>query len=507
MLDRFSMFLHNLRCAQEVSHSENNRASQMEEKCMTTGRPMTLFDKVWATHTIKELGEGVSLLHVDRHLIHDLEAGPRLNDLQRAGYSVARNDLTFATTDHAVSSAVDRTTDTNPTGGKLLRAMRRATARNGIRMFDLGSPGQGIVHVVGPEQGLTLPGSLIVCGDSHTCTHGGFGALAFGIGSSEVGHVLATQTLRQRRPKTMRLNFVGRLPQGITSKDMILHAIGQLGTAAGRGFALEYAGEAVRALSLDARLTLCNLSIEMGAKIGMVGPDDSVYAYLDGKPFAPRGALFERAVDSWRGLPTDSGAIFDREEIIDVSQISPQVTWGTSPQDVVPIDGRIPDPADEADPERRLALQRALDYMGLDGGQSLVGTPVDWVFIGSCANSRLSDLREAATVARGRHVAPGVHAWVVPGSEATKRAAEAEGLHRQFVDAGFEWRSPGCSMCLAANGETVPPGQRSVSTSNRNFVGRQGPGARTHLASPAMAAAAAVTGHLVDVRRLPGVVS
>ncbi len=470
---------------------------------MTTPQPSTLFDKVWAAHVIKELGEGVSLLHIDRHLIHDLEAGPRLNDLQRAGYHVARNDLTFATPDHAVSSAAVRTTDTNPTGGRLLRAMRRGTARSGIRMFDIGSPAQGIVHVVGPEQGLTLPGSLIVCGDSHTCTHGGFGALAFGIGSSEVGHVLATQTLRQRRPKTLRVRFEGDLGAGVTAKDVILHAIGRLGTAAGRGFAVEYAGSAVRALSLDARLTLCNLSIEMGAKIGMVAPDEKVYAYLEGKPFAPKGALFDQAVAYWRTLPSDEAAAFDREELIDVTEVAPQITWGTSPQDVLPIDGRVPDPAAVTDPDRRKSIERALDYMGLVPRQAIAGTPVDWVFIGSCANSRLSDLREAANIARGRRVAEGVHAWVVPGSEETKRLAEAEGLHRDFIAAGFEWRSPGCSMCLAANGETVPPGQRSVSTSNRNFVGRQGPGARTHLASPAMAAAAAVTGHLVDARSLP----
>ncbi len=471
---------------------------------MTSSLPATLFEKVWATHVIKELAEGVSLLHVDRHLIHDLEAGPRLNDLQRAGYRVARNDLTFATPDHAVSSAVGRGTDTYATGGRLLRAMRRGTARTGIRLFDLGSAGQGIVHVVGPEQGLTLPGSLIVCGDSHTCTHGGWGALAFGIGSSEVGHVLATQTLRQRRPKTLRLQFEGQLGAGVSAKDMILYAIGQLGTAAGRGYAVEYAGSAVRGLSPDARLTLCNLSIELGAKIGMVAPDDQIYACLEGRPFAPTGSLFDRAVAHWRTLPTDEGAAFDREEKIDAAQVAPQVTWGTSPQDVLPIDARVPDPATASDAQHRQAMQRALDYMGLEPNQALAGTPVDWVFIGSCANSRLSDLREAAQVTRGRRVAPGVRAWVVPGSEQTKRLAEAEGLHHQFITAGFEWRSPGCSMCLAANGETIPPGQRCVSTSNRNFVGRQGPGARTHLASPAMAAAAAVTGQLFDVRRLLG---
>ena len=468
----------------------------------TVGHAATLFHKVWAAHVVKEFGDGVSLLHIDRHLIHDLEAGPRLNDLQRAGRTVARNDLTFATPDHAVSSAVDRTTDTHPIGGRLLRAMRRGTARSGIRMFDLGSPEQGIVHVVGPELGLTLPGSLIVCGDSHTCTHGGFGALAFGIGSSEVGHVLATQTLRQRRPKAMRVRFEGTLGAGVSAKDMILHVIGRLGTAAGRGHAVEYAGAAVRALSLDGRLTLCNLSIEMGAKIGMVAPDDKVYDYLAGKPYAPVGALFDRAVTYWRTLPTSDGATFDREVVIDVAAIAPQITWGTSPQDVLPIDGRVPDPSDEPDAERRQSMIRALDYMGLAPGQPLAGTPIDWVFIGSCANSRLSDLREAALVVRGRHVAPGVRAWVVPGSARTQRLAEAEGLHHQFIAAGFEWRSPGCSMCLAANGEVVPPGQRSVSTTNRNFVGRQGRDARTHLASPAMAAAAAVSGRLVDVRTL-----
>jgi len=467
-------------------------------------QPATLFDKIWRAHTILQLAEGVSLLHVDRHLIHDLEAGPRLHDLRFAGYTVARPDLTFATPDHAISSAPDRTADTNPAGGRLLRAMRRGTAETGIRLFDLGSRAQGILHVVGPEQGLTLPGSLIVCGDSHTCTHGGFGALAFGIGSSEVGHVLATQTLRQRKPKTMRLRFEGTLAPGVTAKDMILHAIGALGTAGGRGYAVEYAGSAVRALGLDARLTLCNLSIEMGARIGMIAPDDAVYEYLAGRPYAPQGALFDRAVAEWRKLPTDEGAQFDAEHVIDAARIAPQVTWGTSPQDVLPVHGCVPDPAGENDPERRQAIEHALAYMGLQPGQALAGTPIDWVFIGSCANSRISDLREAAAVVRGRRVAAGVCAWVVPGSEETKRQAEAEGLHRTFLEAGFEWRAPGCALCLAANGEKVQPGQRCVSTSNRNFVGRQGPGARTHLASPAMAAAAAVAGHIVDVRSFAG---
>ncbi len=466
--------------------------------------PSTLFAKIWSSHSIRELGEGVSLLHIDRHFIHDLEAGPRLDDLRDAGRVVARPDLTFATPDHAVSSAADRTTDTNPNGGRLLRDMRRGVAQAGIRLFDLGSPEQGIVHVIGPEQGLTQPGMVIVCGDSHTCTHGAFGALAFGIGSSEVGHVLATQTLRQRRPKTLRLRFEGRLGTGVTAKDMILYAIGRLGTAGGRGHAIEYAGQAVRSLGLDARLTLCNLSIEMGAKIGMVAPDDAVFEYLAGRPGSPQGRLFERAVASWRRLPTDEGARFDREVEIDASAIAPQITWGTSPQDVLPVDGRVPDPDDERDAARRNAIWRSLDYMGLVPGQRLTDIRVDRVFIGSCANGRLSDLREAAAVVAGRQVAAGVSAWVVPGSEQTRRDAEAEGLHLIFRAAGFEWRAPGCSMCLAANGETVAPGQRCVSTSNRNFVGRQGPGARTHLASPAMAAAAAVMGRIADCRALVG---
>jgi 3-isopropylmalate/(R)-2-methylmalate dehydratase large subunit len=462
--------------------------------------PRTLFDKVWDQHEILKFDDGASLLQVDRHLIHDLEAGPGFQRLQEAGRQVARPDLTFATPDHAIASEPGRHTDTNPAGGRLLRDMRRGAARTGVRLFDMGQAGQGIVHVIGPEQGLTLPGSLIVCGDSHTCTHGGFGALAFGIGASEVGHVLATQTLRQRRPRTLRLRFEGQLGAGVTAKDMILYAIGVLGTAFGRGYAVEYAGPAVASLDLDARLTLCNLSIEMGAKMGMIAPDERVYAYLQGRPYAPRGRLFDDAVAHWRTLHSDADARFDAEHVLDAAEVVPQITWGTSPQDVVAVTGRVPDPACEPNPERRKAQADALQYMGLRAGQPLAGTPVDCVFIGSCANGRLSDLREAAGVLGGRHVAEGVRAWVVPGSEQTRRQAEAEGLDRIFRNAGFEWRAPSCSMCLAANGDILQPGQRSVSTSNRNFVGRQGPGARTHLASPASAAAAALAGAIVDVR-------
>jgi 3-isopropylmalate/(R)-2-methylmalate dehydratase large subunit len=462
----------------------------------------TLFDKIWAQHVVAELPGGVSLLHVDRNLLHDLEGGPSLARLTARGLSVHDPDLTFATPDHAISSAADRTTDTNPQGGRLLRDMRRRTHAAGIRLFDVGEVGQGILHVMGPELGLTLPGVTLVCPDSHTCTHGGLGALAFGVGSSEVTHVLATQTIRQKKPRRMRIRYEGALGAHVTAKDMILATIGRIGTAGGQGHAVEYAGSAIRVLGIEGRLTICNLSIELGAKIGMVAPDDTAFAYVAGREFAPKGALFERAVAHWRTLPSDDDAAFDAEHAIAVETIAPQITWGTSPQDVIAVTGRVPDPSHEADAARRESIGAALAYMGLTPGAAIEGTPVDWVFIGSCTNSRLPDLRAAAAVARGRKVAATVRAWVVPGSEATKREAESEGLDRVFREAGFEWRAPGCSMCVAANGETVAPGQRSVSTTNRNFVGRQGPGARTHLASPAMAAAAAIAGAIADVRKL-----
>lgn len=461
-----------------------------------------MFDKIWAAHEVAVLPGDVSLLYVDRHLIHDLEAGPGLTRLAKSGRHVRRPDLTFATPDHAVASTPGRTTDTNPTGGRLLREMRQRCADAGIRLFDLGRSGQGIVHVIGPELGMTHPGMLIVCADSHTCTHGGMGALAFGVGASESTHVLVTQTIRQRRPRTMRVRLEGTRSPGTSAKDMVLHAIGRLGVAAGRGFALEWAGDAVAALTVEERLTLCNMSIEMGAKIGMVAPDDTTYQYLAGRSMAPTGALFDQAVASWRALPSDPDAVFDVEHVLDATALVPQITWGTNPDQVVAVTGRVPDPATEPDAGRRHAMEAALVYMDLQPGRQMEGIPVDWVFIGSCANGRLSDLREAAGIVNGRHVAPGVRAWVVPGSVDVMVAAEAEGLDDVFRTAGFEWREPGCSMCLAANGDVVGPGQRSVSTSNRNFVGRQGPGARTHLASPALAAAAAVTGVITDVRTL-----
>ncbi len=461
----------------------------------------TLFDKIWDRHVISELGDGYALLHVSRHLMHDGGAAA-LERNRLKGYKVRAPELTFATMDHAVTTEPGRTQATRSQFVARLDSMREECRLAGVQLFDVGEPGQGIIHVIGPELGATLPGAFLVCGDSHTCTHGGMGCIAFGIGSSEVSHVLATQSLLQRRPQTMRATFDGTLAPGVRSKDLILYLIGQIGTAGGTGYALEYAGSAIRSLPVEARLTLCNLSIEAGAKIGFVAPDETTFAFLKGRQFAPKGAQWEQAVADWRTLPSDADARFDREVRIDVAKISPQITWGTSPQHVVAVTERIPDPAAEADPDRRRAMQAALEYMGLRAGDPIAGTKVDWVFIGSCTNSRLSDIREAAALAKGRKVAPHVTAWVVPGSETIKREAEAEGLDRVLKEAGFQWREPGCSMCLAFNGDRVPPGKRSVSTSNRNFVGRQGPGARTHLASPAMAAAAAITGTISDVRAL-----
>lgn len=460
----------------------------------------TLFDKLWSQHVVAELGDGFALLHVDRHLVTD--AGSKmLKALSAQGQRVRHPGLHYATPDHAVTSAPGRAA-MSANGLRLLADLRRECALHGVRLFDLGQPGQGIVHVMGPELGLTLPGALVVCSDSHTCTHGGLGALAFGIGASEFRHVALTQTLVQARPKTMRITFAGTPPAGTSAKDLILHTIGRLGAGGAGGYAVEYAGAAVQALPVEGRLTLCNLSIEMGARIGLVAPDETAFEWLRGRAYAPQGALWEAALAHWRTLRSDAGAVFDRELHIDCATLAPQVTWGTSPEQVVALDARIPDPAGAPDPARRATLAAALDYMGLAPGAPLAGTPVDWVFIGSCTNARLGDLRAAADVVRGRRVAPGVTAWVVPGSETVKRDAEAEGLDRVFTEAGFAWREPGCAMCVAANGETVPRGARCVSTSNRNFVGRQGPGARTHLASPVVAAASAIAGAIADPRSL-----
>lgn len=464
--------------------------------------PATLLDKIWDRHVVRDLGEGWSLLHIDRHLLHDLSGPTALEGLRTRALPVRNPELVFATPDHAVSSRPGRDGETFAPGGRLWRALRALTADAGVRLFDLGQDGQGIVHVMGPELGLVLPGFTVICGDSHTCTNGGLGALAFGVGTSESTHALATGTLRQRKPKAMRIRIEGALGSGVTAKDMALHIIASLGTAAGVEHMIEYAGSAVRALEIEARLTLCNLSVEMGARSGIVAPDEKTCEYIAGRRFAPRGAMFERAAEQWLELFSDEEAVFERDLAIDAAAIAPMISWGISPDQTIAVDGTIPDPSAIVDPDLKAGALAALDYMGLEPGKPLAGTRVDWVFIGSCANSRLSDLRAAAAIAKGRRVAEGVTAWVVPGSVRVKRDAEAEGLDCVFRAAGFEWREPGCSMCVAANGERVPPGARSVSTSNRNFVGRQGPGARTHLASPAMAAAAAVSGVICDVRSL-----
>jgi 3-isopropylmalate/(R)-2-methylmalate dehydratase large subunit len=462
----------------------------------------TLFDKVWSEHVVDSIADGVDLIHIDRHLMHDLNGVGGLREMKRLGYQVRNPELVFATPDHAISSAPGRDTDSSAAGARYVAILREETRARGIRMFDLGEDGQGIVHIIGPELGLSLPGTTIVCGDSHTCTHGAVGALAFGIGSTELTHVLATQTIVQRKPLRMRANFEGQLGRGVTPKDLILYLIGRIGAAGGSGHAIEYAGSTIRQLGVEARMTICNLSIELGSKIGMIAPDDTTFEYLSGRRFTPTGKDWDRAIAHWRTLPGDADAHFDREVSFDATAVAPQITWGTSPEHVIAVDEAIPDPARENDLNRREAMSAALEYMGLEPGATLAGTPVNWVFIGSCTNSRITDLRAAAKIAKLGHVATGIHAWVVPGSVAVKRQAEAEGLDFIFREAGFEWREPGCSMCVAVNGETVPQGHRAVSTSNRNFVGRQGPGARTHLASPAMAAAAALAGRIIDVRKL-----
>ena len=455
--------------------------------------PATLFEKIWAEHVVADLGGGAHLLHVDRHYLHELCISRGFPTMHERGLTVRNPDLTFAAPDHVISTAPGRTGGAFPWSIKVMDTMRIESQKAGIRLFDIGEDGQGILHVIGPELGLTLPGTTVVCGDSHTCTNGALGALAFGIGISEVVHILATQTIVQRKPKTMRVTFEGELPRGVYAKDLILALIGKIGAAGGAGHAVEYAGSAVRALDIEARMTMCNLSIELGAKIGMVAPDERTYAYVRGRRFAPTGAQLEAALAHWKTLATDAGALFDREVSLDAAVLAPQITWGTSPEDVIGVDGRIPEPghASKAD---------ALAYMGLAAGARIAGTKVDRVFIGSCTNSRISDLRIAGEIARGRKVAKHVEAWVVPGSVGVQRQAEAEGLHEVFLAAGFQWREPGCSMCVGVNEEWAAPKARCVSTSNRNFVGRQGPGVRTHLASPAMAAAAAIAGEIADVR-------
>jgi 3-isopropylmalate/(R)-2-methylmalate dehydratase large subunit len=458
----------------------------------------TLFRKVWDAHVV---GDGdFPLLYVDLHLVHEVTSPQAFDALRAAGRAVRRPDLTVATMDHNVPTLDGPVTD--PLARAQLDALRRNCEEFGVRLFATGSGREGIVHVIGPELGLTQPGMTIVCGDSHTSTHGAFGALAIGIGTSEVEHVLATQTLPQALPKTMRVEFTGSLPFGLTAKDMVLAAIGQIGVAGGVGHVVEYAGDAVRALSMEGRLTVCNMSIEAGARAGMIAPDDTTFAYLEGRPGAPQGAEWERALGAWRDLQTDEDAEYDRTVSVDVSALMPQVTWGTNPGMVAPVDGVVPDPADFPDPEQREAVTRALRYMDLVPGTPLAEVRIDKVFIGSCTNARIEDLRAAAQVVAGRRVADGVHAIVVPGSARVKKQAEHEGLREVFESAGFEWRRAGCSMCLGMNPDVLSAGERCASTSNRNFEGRQGAGGRTHLVSPAMAAAAALTGHFTDVREL-----
>jgi len=456
--------------------------------------PRTLFDKLWVANEVARREDGASLLWVDRHLVHE-GSHHAFRKLAERGLPVAHPELTFGVADHYAPTRRERALDPKIAG--MMETLRGNCEAHGIQLYGLGDPRQGIVHVIGPEQGLTLPGLLIVCGDSHTSTHGAFGAMAFGIGATEVAHVLATQAIWQVKPRAMRIRIDGRLGPGVGAKDVALGWIAKMGADGARGHAIEYAGEVVRDLSMEGRLTLCNLSIEGGARFGMVSPDATTFAYLEGRRFAPTGAERERAIEAWTGLSTDDGAAFDREVALDAREIAPVVTWGTSPEDALPITGTVPDP-DRADGGRGPRIRAALDYMGLTPGRPLVGTPVDQVFIGSCTNGRIEDLRAAAAVLSGRKAqVPGL---VAPGSMAVKRQAEEEGLDRIFADAGLEWGAAGCSMCVGMNGDIVPPGNRCASTTNRNFRGRQGRGARTHLMSPAMVAAAAVAGELADVR-------
>jgi len=464
--------------------------------------PRTLFDKLWHSHVVAELAPGTALLHVDRHFIHDLQSSVFASLAERK-LTVRNPELTVCVADHGISSLPTRRGDELPATAKHLVRMREGSRALRIPIIDANDHAQGIIHVIGPELGLTLPGLLIACGDSHTSTHGAFGALALGIGTTEIVHVLATQTVCVRKPRSLRITVDGKLNPGVEAKDVILALVAQLGTAGATGCAIEYAGVAVRAMDMEARMTLCNLSIEMGANFGMVAPDETTFAYLRDTPNAPQGEHWDQAVTQWRTLATDTHAHFDRKALLDAATVQPQISWGTSPEQTQALDAPLPQPEHQT-PAQRSAIDAALAYMGLDAGKPLAGTPVDHVFIGSCANGRLSDLRRAAQLVRGRRIATRTTAWVVPGSQAVRRAAEAEGLDAVFRDAGFEWRAPGCSMCVGVNGDLLKPGQRCVSTSNRNFVGRQGPGVRTHLAGASVAAATALLGHIPASHEMTG---
>ncbi|ACJ32977.1 3-isopropylmalate dehydratase large subunit [Anoxybacillus flavithermus] len=463
--------------------------------------PKTIIEKIWDEHVVYREDGKPDLLYIDLHLVHEVTSPQAFEGLRQKGRKVRRPDLTFATMDHNVPT-INRSVVEDEVAKNQMTALERNCREFGVPLADLNSPEQGIVHVIGPELGLTQPGKTIVCGDSHTSTHGAFGALAFGIGTSEVEHVLATQTLWQHRPKTMQVNVTGSLAPGVSAKDVILAIIGKFGVDFGTGYVLEFTGDVIRRMSMEERMTICNMSIEAGARAGLIAPDDVTFAYLKERKYAPKGEAFEQAVEKWKQLCTDEGAVYDRVVHIDGSEIAPTVTWGTTPAMSSPIDGTVPDPNEFATETERKAVQLALQYMGLKPGTKMTDIAVQHVFIGSCTNSRISDLREAAQIVKGKKVAPGVRALVVPGSQQVKKQAEEEGIAQTFIDAGFEWRDSGCSMCLGMNPDTVPAGEHCASTSNRNFEGRQGKGARTHLVSPAMAAAAAIYGHFVDVRTL-----
>ena len=467
---------------------------------MTTANPpRTMFEKIWDAHVVRAEPGKQTILYIDLQLVHEVTSPQAFEGLRLAGRKVRRPDRCVATIDHNVPTTDRSLPILDEVSALQIETLRRNCRDFGIRLFDLNDAEQGIVHVIGPELGLTQPGMTIVCGDSHTATHGAMGALAFGIGTSEVEHVLATQTLLQHKPKTLEVRIEGRLPRGVTAKDLILYVIGQISTSGGAGYCIEYTGEAIRALTMEERMTVCNMSIEAGARAGLIAPDETTFDYLRGRPFAPKD--FDAAVARWRQLPTDPGAKYDRSVVFEARDIEPQVTWGTNPSQVVSVGGRVPDPADFSDPTEQKATAAALQYMGLTPGTPIVDIPVDCVFIGSCTNGRIEDLRAAAAVVKGRRVAPRVRTLVVPGSGLVKRQAEQEGLDRIFREAGFEWREAGCSMCLAMNPDKLAPGERCAATSNRNFEGRQGKGGRTHLVSPQMAAAAAIAGHFVDVRQ------
>ncbi len=462
--------------------------------------PKTLFDKIWDAHVVNQQDDGTCLLYIDRHLVHEVTSPQAFEGLRTTGRKVRQPAATLAVADHNVPTEGRANGIADEDSRVQVQTLENNTREFGVPYFSMSDIRQGIVHVIGPEQGFTLPGMTIVCGDSHTSTHGAFGALAFGIGTSEVEHVMATQTLLQKPAKNMRITVKGQPPKGVGAKDIIIAIIGKIGTAGGTGYVIEYAGDAIQALSIEGRMTICNMSIEAGARAGLIAPDETTFEYLKGRPLTPKAGNWEQAVEYWKTLPSDESAFYDKEVEIDISNIAPQVTWGTSPQDTAEVTSTVPNPKDFDSEDRQRAVQRSLDYMGLTAGMPIADIKIDTVFIGSCTNSRIEDLRQAASVAKGRKVKDGIRAMVVPGSGLVKEQAESEGLDQIFIEAGFDWREPGCSMCLAMNADKLSPGERAASTSNRNFEGRQGRGGRTHLVSPIMAAAAAIEGRLVDVR-------